>query len=89
MPPVGQKRALKKGADSAFSAGNSARRFGGEEFEAVEPEVEPAHDVACGRDPRKIGDPRVARRQRERLGQAGRDDEAAAGVDRLVQLRAR
>ena len=52
------------GADSAFSAGNAARGLGGKEFEAVEAEVEPAHDVAGGRDARQIRDARLARRRR-------------------------
>ena len=37
--------------------------------------------------PGKVGDPRVPRRQRERVGQAGRHDEAAAGIERLGKLR--
>ena len=50
MPPVGQKRTSPKRRRQRLERGDSARCLGREEFEAVEPEVEPAHDVGRGRD---------------------------------------
>ena len=72
IPPVGQKRIVAERARPAPSAPASPpAASAGKEFEAVEAEVEPAHDVAgvgdAGQERRRR---LIARRARERLGQA-------------------
>src|SRR4029079_2300239 len=66
--------------------GDSARRFGRKELEPIEPEIEPAHDVACGCYPRQISCARALRGLRERLRQAWGNEELRAGLDRLIEL---
>ena len=87
IPPVGQKRRSPNGPDSAFSAANPARAFGREEFEPVEAEVEPAHDVAGGRHARQERHSRVAApRSASGLVRPGETMKLGAGVERLGEL---
>jgi ribosome assembly protein YihI (activator of Der GTPase) len=65
---------------------NAPRSSCRKEFEPVEAEVEPAHDVGGRRHPRQERNGGVPGGQGERVGEARRDDEAAAGIDCLRQL---
>src|SRR5262249_15208499 len=66
--------------------GDSARRLGGEELEAVQPEIEPAHDVRRPRGTRKKSDAGALDRLGEWLRQSGGDDELSSGLQCLIQL---
>ena len=74
MPPVGQKRHRRR-ARQRLQRRDPARGLGREEFEPVEAEIEPAHDVAGSGDAGQIGNAALDDRLAKRFGQARRDDE--------------
>ena len=72
-----------KGADSALSAAIPPDASAGKNLKRSNPRSSPRMMSAGGRDPRQIRQAPHRAGFGERLGEAGRHDEAAAGTDRI------
>src|SRR3546814_5530984 len=64
---------------------DAAAGRGGKEFEAVESDIEARHDVRRIGDARQKGNAGRHRGFAEAVGQAGRDDEFGAGIQRIAE----